>query len=435
MDLVERIKSKDAKVGVIGLGYVGLPLAFEFCKAGFNVTGLDTDKEKVESLAQGKSYITYIGASQIKRASSLFSATSDFSRLSDMDCIIVCVPTPLDEHLRPNLSYVLSATKAIARCLRKEQLIVLESTTYPGTTDEQMRPILEKTGLKAGEDFYLAFSPERIDPDNKDFSLADIPKVVGGYTGKCLAAAQTLYDSIVVRTVPVSSTRVAEATKLLENIYRAVNIAHINEMKVILDKMGIDVWEVIEAAKTKPFGFQPFYPGPGLGGHCIPIDPFYLTWKAKEYDCTTHFIELAAEVIANMSNHVVEKVAWVLNRAGKPVNGSRILVLGVAYKKDVDDQSRSPALKIIQLLKEHGAEVSYNDPYVPVCRGHHHYPDIDMKSAELTEETLRKADLVLLITDHTPYDYGFIERHAQRIVDTRNVFARNGIKSDKVHKA
>ncbi|MEE9200046.1 MAG: nucleotide sugar dehydrogenase [Candidatus Brocadiales bacterium] len=435
MDLVKRIKSRDASVGVIGLGYVGLPLAFEFCRAGFNVTGFDTDKKKVDLLSQGKSYISYIDTSHVKQASPRFSPTSDFSKLPDMDCIIICVPTPLEEHLRPNLSYVLNATKSIAKGLRKDQLVILESTTYPGTTDEQMRPILEKTGLKAGKDFYLAFSPERIDPDNKDFNIPDIPKVVGGYTESCLAAAQTLYDSIVVQTVPVSSTKVAEATKLLENIYRAVNIALINEMKVILEKMGIDVWEVIEAAKTKPFGFQPFYPGPGLGGHCIPIDPFYLTWKAKEYDCTTHFIELAAEVIANMSNYVVEKVILALNRAGRPVNNSKILVLGIAYKKDVDDQSRSPALNIIQLLTDHGAEVMYSDPYVPVCGGHRHYPDINMKSVELTEETLKKADLILLITDHTSYDYAFIERHAKCIVDTRNAFERNGVKSEKVRKA
>ncbi|MCP4366401.1 MAG: nucleotide sugar dehydrogenase [Planctomycetes bacterium] len=435
MKLVDRIKSRDAKVGVMGLGYVGMPLVFEFCKAGFQVTGFDTDTKKVELFKHGKSYTTAFDESQLEQVAAQFTPSSDFSMLADMNCIIICVQTPLDEYRRPNLSYVLNATRSIAKNLRKGQLVVLESTTYPGTTDEDMRAILEKTGLKAGKDFYLAFSPERIDPDNKDFTVADIPKVVGGYTEGCLAAAQALYDSIIVKTVPVSSTKAAEATKLLENIYRAVNIALINEIKVVLDKMGIDVWEVVEAAKTKPFGFQAFYPGPGLGGNCIPIDPFYLSWKAREFDCTPHFIELAAEVIANMSNVVLDKVIQVLNNADKPLKGSKVLVLGLAYKKDVDDQSRSPSLKIIQHLKDRGADVTYNDPYIPVCRGHRHYPDLDMESVELTTETLKAADLVLLVTDHTAYNCALIERHAQRIVDTRGVFMRNGIKSKKIHNA
>jgi UDP-N-acetyl-D-glucosamine dehydrogenase len=352
-----------------------------------------------------------------------------------MNCILICVPTPLSKYREPDLSYVHNTTRSIAQYLRRNQLIVLESTTYPGTTDGDMREILEKTGLKAGEDFYLAYSPEREDPNNKDFSTSTIPKVVGGYTDKCLAVAKALYDSIVVKTVPVSSTKVAEATKLLENIYRAVNIALVNEMKMLFDRMGLDIWEVIEAAKTKPFGFQAFYPGPGLGGHCIPVDPFYLTWKAREFDFRTRFIELAGEINTNMPYYVVERVGWVLNKNGKALNGCKTLILGMAYKKDVDDQRESPSLRIIQILKERGSEVFYNDPHVPVCKGHRHYPDIDMKSVELTEETLKNADLILLITDHSSYDYDFIEKHARCIVDTRNAFTRNGITSEKIYKA
>src|SRR3989304_7094636 len=435
MELVNKIKLKEAKVGIIGLGYVGLPLVIEFCKTGFPVTGFDIDQSKVEMLKQGKSYIKHIEARYITQSLSHFSPTTDFSQLSEMDCIIICVPTPLNIYREPDLSYVFETTKTIAGTLRKGQLIVLESTTYPGTTDEDMRAILEKTGLKAGEDFYLAFSPEREDPNNRDFSTSTIPKVVGGYTGNCLSAAKALYDSIVKRTVPVSSTKVAEATKLLENIYRAVNIAMVNELKMLFDRMGIDVWEVIEAAKTKPFGFQAFYPGPGLGGHCIPIDPFYLTWKAREYDFSTRFIELAGEINTNMPYYVVGKVMEALNSKGKSLKGSKVLVLGAAYKKDVDDMRESPSLRIIQLLSKRGAEVIYNDPHVPICMGHRHYPDINMKSVELTEEALKDSDMALLETDHTSYDYAFIEKHAQCILDTRDAFGRNGINSKKVFKA
>lgn len=435
MDLLKKIKSKKAKIGIIGLGYVGLPLVIEFCKAGFPVTGFDVDKEKVKLLKRGESYIKHIDESSIKQCIKSFSPTDDFSELSSMDCIIICVPTPLDKNREPNLSYVFNTTKTITQYLRKGQLIILESTTYPGTTDKDMRTILEGGGLSAGNDFHLAFSPEREDPNNRNFSTRTIPKVVGGYTKNCLVVAKALYDSIVVKTVPVSSTRVAEATKLLENIYRAVNIALVNELKVIFERMGIDIWEVIDAAKTKPFGFQAFYPGPGLGGHCIPIDPFYLTWKAREYDFSTRFIELAGEINATMPYYVVERVGAVLNAFKKSLRGSKILVLGMAYKKDVDDQRESPSLRIIQLLRTSGADVSYNDPHVPVCRGHRHYPDIDMKSVSLTENALRKADIVLLVTDHTAYDHAFIAKHAKRIVDTRNAFGKNGSVSKKIYKA
>ncbi len=435
MELLKKIKARKANVGIIGLGYVGLPIVVEFCKAGFPVTGFDVDTRKISSLKQGKSYIRYIPHTTIRQSLKRFTPTTDFSKLSDMDCIILCVPTPLNKNREPDMTYVFNSTKSVAQYLRRGQLIVLESTTYPGTTDTDMREILEETGLKAGRDFYLAYSPEREDPNNKEFSTSSIPKVVGGYTKKCLSLAVALYDSIVVRTVPVSSTRVAETTKLLENIYRAVNIALVNELKMLCDNMEMDVWEVIDASKTKPFGFQAFYPGPGLGGHCIPIDPFYLTWKAREYDCTTRFIELAGEINSSMPHYVVERVQLALNRKGKALKDSHILILGMAYKKDVDDQRESPSLRIIQILKERGAHVRYNDPHVPVCRGHRNYPDIDMKSVGLNERVLRKADLTLLLTDHTAYDYSFIEKHSQCIVDTRNAFQKNGIKSNKISKA
>lgn len=435
MELLKKINSREASVGVIGLGYVGLPLVIEFCKAGFHVSGFDIDKEKVESLKQGKSYIEHIDSSLLTPYASRFTPTNDFARLSDMDCIVICVPTPLNINREPDMTYVFETTRIIAQYLKEDQLIVLESTTYPGTTDEDMRAILEEKGLKAGKDFYLAFSPEREDPNRKDFSTSTIPKVVGGYSKKCLEVAQALYDTIIVKTVAVSSTRVAEAAKLLENIYRAVNIALVNELKMLFDRMEIDVWEVIEAAKTKPFGFHAFYPGPGLGGHCIPIDPFYLTWKAREYEFSTRFIELAGEINSGMPYYVVNKIGEVLNRFKKSVNGAKILVLGMAYKKDVDDQRESPALKIVQLLKNNNAEVSYHDPHVRVCRGHRHYPDIDMRSVGLSEEILHNIDAAVLLTDHTAFDYKFIEKHATCIIDTRNAFERNGIRSEKIYKA
>ncbi|KAF0180524.1 MAG: wbpA [Nitrospirae bacterium] len=435
MSLIEKVKSKEAVVGIIGLGYVGLPLVIEFCRAGFRVTGFDLDVKKIEALAKGKSYIKHIDSAKIKECAGTFSPTSDFSKLAEMDCILICVPTPLSKYREPDLSYVLSTTTTIAEHLRFGQLIVLESTTYPGTTDEDMRRILERTGLKAGKDFYLAFSPEREDPNNRDFSTSTIPKVVGGYTKACLAAAKALYEQVIVKVVPVSSTRAAEATKLLENIYRAVNIAMVNELKMLFDRMDIDVWEVIEAAKTKPFGFQAFYPGPGLGGHCIPVDPFYLTWKARGYEFATRFIELAGEINTSMPHYVIDRVGEVLNAAGLPLRGAKILVLGMAYKKDVDDQRESPSLRIVQLLRDRGAKVRYNDPHVPVCQGHRRYPTISLRSAKLTPAVLSGADVVLLLTDHSAYDYAFIAQHARRIVDTRNAFSRHGVRSKKIKKA
>jgi len=337
-----------------------------------------------------------------------------------VNCFILCVPTPLNKNREPDMTYVFNTTKTVAQYLRKGQLIVLESTTYPGTTDEDMREILEKTGLKAGEDFYLAYSPEREDPNNRDFTTSTIPKVVGGYTKQCLEAAKTLYDSIVVKTVSVSSTKVAEATKLLENIYRAVNIALVNELKLLFDRMGIDIWEVIEAAKTKPFGFQAFYPGPGLGGHCIPIDPFYLTWKAREYDFHTRFIELAGEINTNMPYYVVQKTMEALNEKGKSVNGAKILILGLAYKKDVDDPRESPSFRLIELLEEKGAIVDYNDPYIlqaPKMRKH----KVNKESVPLTKEKLVQYDCVIIATDHAVYDPDFIVGNSKLVVDTRNL--------------
>lgn len=435
MLLEDKIKSKEAKVGIIGLGYVGLPLVIEFSKAGFPVTGFDIDPKKVETLRQGKSYIKHIDASRVAQIATRFTPTTDFAKITEMDCVVICVPTPLNKNREPDMTCVFDTAKTICKYLRKGQLISLESTTYPGTTDEDMKAILEESGLKAGKDFYLAFSPEREDPNNPHFSTSTIPKVVGGYTQESLAAALALYGSIVQKTVPVSSTKVAEAAKILENTYRAVNIALVNELKMLFDRMGIDVWEVIEAAKTKPFGFQAFYPGPGLGGHCIPIDPFYLTWKAREFDFATRFIELAGEINTNMPYYVIEKLTSLLNDQGKKLHGSGVLVLGMAYKKNIDDQRESPSLKITQLLKEKGSVVEYSDMHVPVCRGHRHYPDIDMRSVELTEERLRQADAVLLLTDHDAFDYAFIAKHAQCILDTRNAFGYRGIKSPKIRRA
>jgi len=419
--LIGKVRERKASIGIIGLGYVGLPLVREFHKAGFNVTGFDVDPQKVDMLNKGKSYIRHITSETIKNliADGRFKAATDFTNLKDIDCIIICVPTPLNKHREPDLSFVFNTTRSIAGHLRKGQLIILESTTYPGTTDEDMRKILEGTGLKAGKDFYLAYSPEREDPANKDFITSKIPKVVGGYTRNCLKVAKALYDSIVIRTVPVSSTKVAEATKLLENIYRAVNIALVNEMKMLFDRMGIDIWEVIEASKTKPFGFQAFYPGPGLGGHCIPIDPFYLTWKAREYDFPTRFIELAGEINTSMPIYVVSRVADALNKISKSIKDSKILILGLTYKRDVDDVRESPSLELIELLRNKGAKVDYNDSYVPMTRKMRHY-DLKMSSIPLTEKNLKKYDCVVISTDHSSYDYGFIAKHSRLVVDTRN---------------
>ncbi len=423
--LISKIQSKEAKIGIIGLGYVGLPLAIYFCEAGFRVTGFDTDAYKVEMLNSGKSYISYIPSSKIMTQTTPpdphFTATGDMSFLAQMDAILICVPTPLTDYGEPDLSYVLNTTKTIASHLRESQLIILESTTYPGTTQEDILPMLEKDELKVGNHFFLAYSPERQDPGNLEFATRDIPKVVGGVTPQCLEVARALYDQIVVKTVPVASAKTAEAAKLLENIYRAVNIALVNELKILFDRMGIDIWEVIDAAKTKPFGFTPFYPGPGLGGHCIPIDPFYLAWKARYYDFRTRFIELAGEINTNMPYYVIYKLMEGLNERKKSIRGSRILVLGVAYKKDVDDERESPSYVVMDLLIKRGAEILYNDPYIPRLKKTRKY-NFGLASEPLTEELLRKVDAVIILTNHSHYDYDWILNHAALIIDTRGVF-------------
>jgi UDP-N-acetyl-D-glucosamine dehydrogenase len=424
--LLQKIQERKARVGVIGLGYVGLPLVKTFLQKGFDVTGFDVDVRKVDMLNRGRTYIRHISTAELKDflARKAFRATADFSKLKDVDAILICVPTPLDGHGAPDLSYVINSTITVAEHVRKGQLVVLESTTYPGTTDEEMLPILEAGGLKGGRDFFLAFSPEREDPGNKSFSTSTTPKVVGGLTPDCLKLAKTLYDQIIVRTVPVSSTKAAESTKLLENIFRSVNIALVNELKMIFDRMGINVWEVIRAASSKPFGFMPFYPGPGLGGHCIPIDPFYLTWKAKEVDYQTKFIELAGEINTFMPYYVIGKTIEALNAHGKSIKGAKVLVLGLAYKKDIDDSRESPSLKIISLLRERGARVSYNDPYVPKVVGHREYPGLELDSVPLSKALLKKSDAVVIATDHTAYDYDMIVRNAPLVVDTRNAVPR-----------
>lgn len=418
-ELLHKIQSRHAQIGVIGLGYVGLPLVIAFHKAGFRVTGFDLDQRKVDLLAAGTSYIKHIQLPDFSATPHVtFHPTTDFSQLKQMDCILICVPTPLNANREPDMSFVFDTTCTIAANLKPDQLICLESTTYPGTTDTDMRLILEETGLVAGRDFYLAFSPEREDPNNKDFSLRSVPKVVGGYTPECLAAAKALYDTVVDKTVPVSSCRVAESAKLLENIYRSVNIALVNELKMLFDKMEIDVWEVIEAAKTKPFGFQAFYPGPGLGGHCIPIDPFYLTWKAREYEFHTRFIELAGDINTAMPDYVVSKVILALNDTGKAVRGAHILVLGVAYKANVDDYRESPAFRIMEKLKKLGAEVSYNDPYVPVISQTRYFPQFaGLRSVDISNT----CDLIVIATAHDSYSVVNFEELGVPVVDTRHV--------------
>jgi len=434
--LLEKVETKKALVGVIGLGYVGLPLVQSFARAGFPVMGFDKDIDKVEKLCAGKSYIKHISDESVVEMNETgrFAALSDFSRLGEADCILICVPTPLNAYREPDLSYVLSSTRQVAATLREGQLVVLESTTYPGTTDEEMLPLLEAGGLRAGRDFFLAFSPEREDPNNGSFSTTTIPKVVGGYTGKCLKVANALYGSIIERTVPVSTTRVAEATKLLENIFRSVNIALVNELKVLFERMDIDVWEVIRAASTKPFGFMPFYPGPGLGGHCIPIDPFYLTWKARQYDFHTRFIELAGEIINAMPYYVIDRTTQALNRQGKSMKGAKILVLGVAYKKNVDDMRESPALKVIEMLMAREAKVDYSDPYVPKIPRMRKY-NLDMSSVPLTEKNLQKYDGVVIVTDHDDFDYQLVYDNVGVIVDTRNAMAAVKDSRKKIVKA
>jgi len=437
-ELKHKIEQKQARVAVIGLGYVGLPLALLYTEQKFPVTGFDIDPRKISTLDQGGTYIVRIPAAEIQAAKkSGFSATSEYSRLTEMDAIIICVPTPLNEYHEPDLSYITDTAKSIAPNLRAGHLVILESTTYPGTTEEVLIPILEKgnrQGLKASrgdkrneQEFYVAFSPEREDPGNTTVARRDIPKVVGGLDAKASDLAAALYGAIFNRVVRVSSPAAAEMTKLLENIYRCVNIALVNELKLLSLRMGINIWEVIEAAATKPFGFQPFYPGPGLGGHCIPVDPFYLSWKAKEWDFRTRFIELAGEINTNMPYHVLESVIKALNQQKKALNGAKVLVLGLAYKKDIDDLRESPSLTIIELLQKDGAQVSYNDPYFPTVGKGRKY-DLQMKCAPL--ENLGQYDCVLIVTDHSDYDFARIVRESQLVVDTRN--ATRGIKSPKI---
>jgi UDP-N-acetyl-D-glucosamine dehydrogenase len=423
--LAARISGRTALVGIIGMGYVGLPLALTFVERGFRVLGFDVDSAKIDALARGESYIRHLDAGRLKAAcaSGRFGATSDFDRLSEPDAILICVPTPLTPQREPDMSYVESTARQIAKRVRPGQLVVLESSTYPGTTDELVRGIVETSGLKSGRDFFLAYSPEREDPGNKNFTTSTIPKVVGGADADAGDLAQALYDQVIARTVRVSSARAAEASKLVENIFRAVNIALVNELKIVFDRMDIDVWEVLDAASTKPFGFMRFDPGPGWGGHCIPLDPFYLSWKAREYGVAPKFIELAGEINVEMPGYVVEKVQCALNTRGKPFKGSRILVLGLAYKKDIDDPRESPAFEIIEHLLEFGAVVSYHDPFIPRAPRMRSWPDLPpLTSVPLTAETLRETDAVVLVTDHTSVDYELVARHAPVVVDTRGVF-------------
>ncbi len=437
-ELKSKIDQRQARVAIIGLGYVGLPLALLYSEQNFPVTGFDVDPHKVSTLAKGGSYIVRIPATEIQVAKSRgFTATADYSELEKMDAIIICVPTPLDAYHEPDLSFITGTAKAIAPHLRRGHLVILESTTYPGTTEEVLIPLLEqgnsrglkasRSGVATGNEFFVAFSPEREDPGNTSVARRDIPKVVGGLDEKASQLSAALYGAIFNRVVPVSSPAAAEMTKLLENIYRCVNIALVNELKLLSLRMGLDIWEIIEAAATKPFGFQPFYPGPGLGGHCIPVDPFYLSWKAKEWDFRTRFIELAGEINIGMPYHVLESVAKALNQQKKALNGSKVLVLGLAYKKDIDDLRESPSLVIIELLQQEGAQVSYNDPYFPTVGKGRKY-DLQMKCAPL--ENLGQYDCVVIVTDHSDYDFARIVRESQLVVDTRN--ATRGISSPKI---
>ena len=437
--LIEAFKAHTATIGIIGLGYVGLPLACTVAKKGFSVLGFDIDASKVARLNEGQSYINHINAADVPqlRRDGRLAATGDFSRLAEVDAIILCVPTPLTRQRDPDLTFVVQTTEAIARHLQRGQLIVLESTTYPGTSRDVMRPILERGQLRSGRDFFLAYSPEREDPGNAHFSTAAIPKVVGGDGRDALKLACAFYDEVVTHTVPVSSLEAAEAVKLTENIFRSVNIALVNELKTVFDAMGIDVWEVIEAAKTKPFGYMPFYPGPGLGGHCIPIDPFYLTWKAREYGIATRFIELAGEVNTAMPQRVVDRTIEALNeRAARAPKGSCILIVGVAYKKNIDDTRESPAFRIMDLLEKRGATVSFHDPMVaeiPRCRDHAEFAG--RRSVPLTKAALSKFDAAIICTDHDNVDYRRLIEWSRLIVDTRNVCAKHGLKGTNVVKA
>lgn len=439
LDLHRAIQHKTAKIGILGLGYVGLPLACLFAEKDFAVTGFDVDPAKIRQLAAGKSYIRHIGTKRVAPLvrSGKFAATDDFRRLAQMDVLIICVPTPLTRHREPDLQFIEKTGQVIARHLRKGQLVILESSTYPGTTRDILKPILEAGGLRSGRDFHLAYSPEREDPGNATYGTAAIPKVVGGDGQAALGLATQLYDQIVVKTVPVSSPETAELVKLTENIFRAVNIALVNELKVICTAMGIDVWEVIDAAKSKPFGFMPFYPGPGLGGHCIPIDPFYLTWKAREFGINTRFIELAGEINTAMPGFVINRLVEALSaRSGKALKGARILMLGVAYKKNVDDLRESPALHIMEALEKLGAKVSYHDPHIPRITPTREYPELTgRRSVTLTAKAVSAADAVVIVTDHDAVDYQVVASKAQLVIDTRDAMAKRRARSGKIVKA
>lgn len=435
--LEQKINDQSAVIGIIGLGYVGLPLMSAFVKAGFKTIGFDVDQKKVDMLKAGQSYIKHIDAARVSALieEGQFDPTADVSRMAEADCLLICVPTPLNDSRDPDLSYVEGTTEAIAKSLRPGQLVVLESTTYPTTTRDVMLPILNESGLKAGEDFFVAYSPEREDPGNPDFTADGIPKVVGGIDEQSGKLAEALYKQAIVKIVRVGTPEVAEACKILENTYRAVNIALVNELKVLFDRMGIDVWDVIDAAKTKPFGFQAFYPGPGLGGHCIPIDPFYLTWLARRYGLTTRFIELAGEVNSKMPEYVITQLMEFLNNQGKALRGSKICLLGVAYKKDVDDPRESPSFVLMEHLLGRGADLTYNDPHVPHLPKMRHHDLPEMSSQELTPEFLAAQDCVLIATDHTAYDYDFIVKHSAMVLDTRNATKPVTEGRDKIFKA
>ncbi len=429
--LEEKIRTRKAKVGIIGVGYVGLPLALTVAKAGYHVIAFDIDPVKVNSLNSNRSYIEYISDQAIaeQTGADRLEATDDFDRLSEPDIVIICVPTPLGDHNDPDLRFVVGTVESVARTLRPGQLVILESTTYPGTTEEVVKPILDTAGLDAGSDYFLAYSPEREDPANKQFNTRNIPKLVGGMDEKSGDLAAMFYSSAVEDVVHLGDAKEAEAAKILENVYRAVNIALVNELKVIFDKMGIDIWRVIAAAQTKPFGFHAFYPGPGLGGHCVPIDPFYLAWKAREFGQPTRFIELAGEINRSMPEYVVNKLADALNAQGKHIKGSKILVLGVSYKKDVGDTRESPALTIIDMLQKRSAKVAYHDPHVPEISPTRRYPELRMASSELTDEFLSAQDAVLIVTDHSSIDYSRVVSKAKLVVDTRN--ACEGVKTHR----
>ena len=431
IQLLENLKSQKSVIGIVGLGYVGLPLLLRFAEVGFKVLGFDIDEKKVQNLNAGQSYIAHITSKSIAGAQKKFVATSDFKRAREADVLIICVPTPLNKYREPDLSYVTGTMDSLAPYLRKGQVVSLESTTYPGTTEEELKPRIEKQGFKVGEDVFLIFSPEREDPGNEKYKTQTIPKVCGGCTPHCLEVGVALYESVIDKVVPVSSTQTAEMVKLLENIHRAVNIGLVNEMKIVADRMGIDIHEVIKAASTKPFGFTPYYPGPGLGGHCIPIDPFYLTWKAREYGLNTRFIELAGEVNTAMPHWVISKLGDALNFRKKSIKGSRVLVLGIAYKKNVDDMRESPAVELMELLRDREAVVHYSDPYVlkfPKIRKTH----FDLESVSITPSAIASYDCILLATNHDNFDYKLIEENAQLIVDTRGVYLKP---SPKIVKA